>query len=194
MKDNYYNKYEAAIAGAFSNTVITDSSGKELSHEDGLANWCDIANQVNEAGGMIYFIGNGASATMASHMALDFTKNGGFRSLAFNDSAYLTAIGNDLSYENVFSLPIEKFGKVGDLLISISSSGNSPNILNGISSAQKLKMKVVTLSGMKPDNQSRQNGDLNVYDPAKTYGIVECTHQTLLHCWLDCLMNLKEWE
>jgi D-sedoheptulose 7-phosphate isomerase len=194
MKDNYYNKYAKAIDDALSQTVITDSVGKEFSHDEGLANWCDLCNGANEAGGMIYFIGNGASATMASHMALDFTKNGGFKSLAFNDSAYLTAIGNDLSYENVFSFPIEKFGREGDLLISISSSGNSPNILKGISAAQKQKMKVVTLSGMKPDNQSRCNGDLNVYVPAKTYGIVECTHQVLLHCWLDCLMNLKEGE
>ncbi len=194
MNDMYYNKYAKAIADALSQTVITDATGKEFSHDDGLAKWCDITNESNETGRMIYFIGNGASATMASHMALDFTKNGGFKSLAFNDSAYLTAIGNDLSYENVFSFPLEKFGKAGDLLIAISSSGNSPNILNGISSGQELKMKVVTLSGMNPDNQSRQKGDLNVYVPAKTYGIVECTHQVLLHCWLDCLMNLKEWE
>jgi D-sedoheptulose 7-phosphate isomerase len=86
------------------------------------------------------------------------------------------------------------FGEPGDLLATVSSSGNSPNVVNAIAAARKQGLKVITFSGMKPDNKSRRAGDLNFYVPASTYGIVECSHQVLLHAWLDCFMNVREWE
>ena len=131
---------------------------------------------------------------MASHMALDWSKRGGVRSLAFNDMAFLTALGNDLGYDEVFAQPVEWFGEEGDLLATISSSGNSPSVVKAIAAARKRGIKVVTFSGMNPDNKSRLAGDLNFYVPAWTYGIVECGHQILLHAWLDRYSNEREWE
>lgn len=127
-------------------------------------------------------------------MAADWTKNAAVKSLAYNDIAFLTAIGNDLGYDQVFAHPVGWFGDEGDLLVTISSSGNSPSILRAIEAARERKMKVVTFSGMKADNASRKLGDLNFYIPAWTYGIVECAHQILLHIWLDNFMNVCEWE
>ncbi len=188
---SYYSRYENAISASIGKSYFTTLQSETLEAEVGLMNWVALAGELQGSNSTFYFIGNGASATMASHMALDFTKNGGVNALAFNDSAFLTAISNDISYDSVFSLCIEKFGKANDLLIAISSSGNSQNILNGVEAARSKGMKTVTLSGMKPNNPLRQTGDLNVYVPAETYGIVECCHQVLLHCWLDRYMEIE---
>lgn len=137
------------------------------------------------SGGTMYFVGNGASATMASHMSADATKNGQLRAKTFNDQSLLTAISNDIDYKEVYALPIKRFGNKEDILVTISSSGNSPNIIRAIEEAHRIGMKVVTLSGMKENNGSREMGDLNFWIPADFYGVVESSHQTVLHSWLD---------
>lgn len=188
---SYYSTYETAITSSFANTQFRRHEKSQLSVDSGLEEWLKLTKGTQEKSGTIYFVGNGASATMASHMALDFTKNGGINALAFNDLAYLTAISNDISYDSVFAFPIQKFSKPEDLLIAISSSGGSPNIVEAAKAAREIGTKVVTLTGMKADNPVRQLGDLNVYVPAESYGIVECTHQILLHCWLDHFMGIE---
>ncbi len=187
----YFSKYETAISSYLGASEFTTSTEESIDSEGGLEMWYNFASDLKAADQTLYFIGNGASATMSSHMAVDFTKNGGIKSLAFNDSAFLTAISNDISNDAVFSLCIEKFATPGDLLVAISSSANSQNIVNGVNAANESGMRTVTLTGMKPDNHVRKLGDLNVYLPAETYGIVECCHQILLHCWLDRFMEIE---
>src|SRR6185295_3206162 len=109
------------------------------------------------------FVGNGGSAGICSHLAIDFSKNGGLRSLAFNDPSALTCLGNDLGYENVFAKQIDFHGRPGDLLIAISSSGRSPNILSAVAKARERECSVVTLSGFGDDNGLRRTGDVNFY-------------------------------
>src|SRR4029077_10841183 len=104
-------------------------------------------------------------------------KNAGVNAQAYNDVAFLTAIGNDLGYDQLFAQPLAWFGKKGALLATISRPGNSPNVLKAIAVARDKGMRVITFSGMKPDNGSRRAGDLNFYVPAWTYGAVECSHQ-----------------
>lgn len=169
--------------------TVTSDKGDVLDHDTGLSRWCDWTRNVKREAKTMFFIGNGASAMMASHMAVDSSKNGGVRSLAFNDAALLTAVSNDISYDKSFAFPLKRFADNGDLLITISSSGNSPNVIEAITVAREIGLQVVTLSGMKPQNRSRQLGDLNFYIPAATYGLVESCHQTLLHCWLDKFME-----
>jgi D-sedoheptulose 7-phosphate isomerase len=82
-------------------------------------------------------------------------------------------------------MPIKRFADTGDVLITVSSSGNSPNVIKAIEAAKELGLYAITLSGMKHDNQSRKRGDLNFYVPADTYGVVESSHQVLPHYWLD---------
>ena len=139
----------------------------------------DLTLKVQENENTMYLIGNGASATMASHMAADFSKNCECRSMAFNDIALMTAISNDISYEQCFATPLFRFAKKDDLLVTISSSGNSSNIINAIKTARELDLGVVTLSGLSSDNISRKLGDLNFYLPAQTYGLVESCHTSL---------------
>ncbi len=191
---SYYAQYIESIDRSLKGLVVTDASGRVHDSEAGMEQWVALTERARERRGRHYFAGNGASAMMASHMSVDSTKNGGLPSHAFNDVAYLTAIGNDFGYDEVFSFPLEQYGGVDDLLITISSSGNSPNVVRALESARKLGMARVTLSGMKPDNASRKLGILNFYIPARTYGIVECSHQVVLHCWLDKVMNIREWE
>lgn len=182
------------MVDALRSVQATGATGETLPVERALELLCEWTASLRDAEGTLHFAGNGASANMASHMAVDWTKNAGVRAFAYNDVAFLTAISNDIGYDQVFAGPMEWYARQGDLLATISSSGNSPNVLRAIETARRKGCRIVTLSGMQPENASRRLGDLNVYVPALTYGIVECTHQVLLHAWLDQFMNTREWE
>jgi D-sedoheptulose 7-phosphate isomerase len=182
------------MAQSLASVLLSDLKGETLETEAGFQLLCQWTTTVRDARRTIHFVGNGASACMASHLAVDWTKNAGVRDRVYNDVALLTAIGNDLGYDQVFAQPIQWFGEEGDLLVTISSSGNSPNVIHAISDARGKGIRVVTFSGMKPDNMSRQSDDLNFYAQSWTYGMVECSHQVLLHAWLDRFMEVAEWK
>ena len=116
-------------------------------------------------------------------------KNGGIRSLAFNDSSALTCLGNDLGYENVFAKQLDFHARAGDLLIAISSSGKSPNILAGVAAARAHDCGIVTLSGFSEENALRRTGDVNFYVKSSAYGFVEIAHLSLCHAILDIDMG-----
>ncbi len=124
-------------------------------------------------------------------MATDWMKNGGFHALSLIDGAVLTCLANDLGYDQVFSKQIEMHANSGDLLIAISSSGNSHNILNAVAAARRLDAAVVTLSGFQPDNKLRQLGDINFYVPNRSYGFVEIAHLAICHAALDLAMGWR---
>jgi D-sedoheptulose 7-phosphate isomerase len=132
-----------------------------------------------------FFVGNGGSAAIASHMAADWMKNGNMKAMCFNDGAALTCLGNDLGYERTFSVPVHRFGTSGDVLFAISSSGQSQNIIEAASTARKLNMCVVTLTGFKASNPVRLIGSFNFYVPSNKYGVVEISHLAILHSLLD---------
>jgi D-sedoheptulose 7-phosphate isomerase len=146
---------------------------------------------MHERGNRLFFIGNGGSAGICSHLAVDFSKNGGMRALALNDSSMLTCIGNDYGYEHVFEKQIEWQARSGDIVIAISSSGRSANILNGVKAARAQGSAVYTLSGFGADNPLRKTGDVNFYLADLSYGIVEIGHLTILHMVLDLEMGWR---
>ena len=185
----YFQSYVKSLEQSLQQTVVTDISGKTLRTEKGYDIWCRWTSGAKRTNSSIFFIGNGASAAMASHMSADATKNGGLKAMSFNNECLLTAISNDIAYEDVFRLQLERYAQEGDLLITISSSGNSANIIKAIQSAKNKKLRVLTLSGMNENNQSRTVGDLNFFVPHNYYGIVESAHQAILHCWLDKYMD-----
>lgn len=185
MTASYYKAYVQKLQESLNAVEVTDTQGRQVGQEKGLDLWIEHTRSAHRSGASFYFIGNGASATMASHMASDSCKTTGLRATAFNDPALLTAVSNDISYEESFAHPLRVFGKANDILITISSSGGSKNVLAAIRVAREKKMRVITLSGMRADNPSRSLGDLNFYVPALTYGHVESAHQAILHCWLD---------
>ena len=181
--------YRRTFAAALDGLAAGAPDGAPIGLSDALDRWVEITREVHAAGRAIYFAGNGASAMMASHMAADACKNGGLRALAFNDVAMVTATGNDVGFDQLFSLPLNRLATRGDLLITISSSGNSPNILRGLDTAHAMGVRAVTLSGKSPDNRSRRMGELNFYVPAQRYGWVESAHQLILHYWFDQYLN-----
>jgi D-sedoheptulose 7-phosphate isomerase len=148
------------------------------------------ARAVHAAGNKVIFVGNGGSAAIASHMATDYSKNGGVRSLALNDSSMLTCLGNDLGYDRVFAKQIELHARAGDLVFAISSSGRSPNILNAAAAAANAGCSIITLSGFTPDNPLRTKGEVNFYIGSDRYGFVEIGHLTICHAILDYLCGL----
>lgn len=145
--------------------------------------------EVKAAKGRVFFIGNGASAAIASHMAADFLKAGGMAAQCFNDGALTTCLANDLGYENVFSTPISAHARPGDLLVAISSSGESENILRGVDAADRAGCYVVTLSGRKPANRLRNRGNVSFYVPSDHYGTVEVCHHAICHAILDLVID-----
>jgi D-sedoheptulose 7-phosphate isomerase len=133
----------------------------------------------------LMFIGNGASASISSHMSLDYWKTAAIRTMVFNDFSQLTALSNDVSYDAVFSEAVKFFGESGDILVGISSSGNSVNILKAMDVAKEKNIFCITLSGMSRENTLRTLGDINIYFPGKTYGHIESAHAIILHYILD---------
>jgi len=165
-----------------------DRAGNETDSDSAFAQWKNRTVQARENRKTVYLIGNGASASMASHFATDLAKNGHVRTEVFTDLSLMTAVANDVSYESVFSEPLRWQMTEGDMLVAISSSGNSPNVLAGCEAAASLGGFVVTLSAMKPDNALRALGELNFYVPAETYGAAETCHAAILHFWMDQML------
>ncbi len=148
-----------------------------------------VFHSIREAGNSLYFIGNGGSAGIAMHMTADFLKNGRMRTVSMYNPATLTCLGNDFGIEFIFSKQLELLAWPDDLLVAISSSGNSPNILHAIETAKEKGCKVITLTGFREDNKARQMGDFNVYVPSMEYGIVESVHNIILQEVVDILME-----
>ncbi|MBL6989647.1 MAG: SIS domain-containing protein [Bacteriovoracaceae bacterium] len=155
--------------------------------------WCEIVlerlvsacNDQKRA----FFIGNGASCSMASHFAVDFTKNGGLSSYSLNDGALLTCFANDYSFETAYEEMLKKWMQKGDVLIAISSSGNSANIVNAAKFAKQQfeASSVISFSGMSKNNKLLHIGELGLYIDDNRYGIVESAHSFFLHMILDYL-------
>jgi len=183
--DDYFGTLAALIRKA----EATDAAARPLLLEAAFDEVRQAAHAAHDAGNKIVFIGNGGSAGIASHLAIDFSKNGSLRALAFNDPSALTCLGNDLGYENVFAKQLDFHARPGDLLIAISSSGRSPNILAAVKMARARGCRVVTFSGFDPGNDLRRTGDVNFYVRSHEYGFVEVAHLALCHAVLDLDMG-----
>ena len=181
--------YVDVLSSVLRSATATDAHGKEVALDFAVEWSVGAARRVTDQGGKIIFAGNGGSAGIASHMATDYSKNGGLRAWAMNDGSMLTCLANDYGYEHVFSKQIEFHGRPGDMLVAISSSGRSANILGAVTAARKLGCTVLTLSGFKPDNPLRKAGDMNVYLDSAAYGYVEIGHLVLCHAILDYSME-----
>jgi D-sedoheptulose 7-phosphate isomerase len=183
--------YADTLANRVSNTQVTDELGRVISIDSAIQQLGKLGRQTHAAGNKIIFIGNGGSSAICSHMAIDYSKNGGMRALAFNDAAFLTCLGNDFGYDSVFTKQLECHGRPSDLLVAISSSGQSSNILKAVAQAKAQDLTVVTLSGFKASNPLRLLGGLNFYLADDNYGFVELGHLTLLHAALDMAMGWR---
>ncbi len=185
IAQDYYNDFQRF----FNSITVADNNKNKKPFYEGIELVCDLILKNKNIANKLIFIGNGASASISSHMAIDFSKNAGIRAIAFNDSALLTCISNDYGYKHVFEKPIEIFADKGDILFAISSSGNSENILAGVRAARVKGCNVITLSGFNSDNPLSLMGDFNFYVPAQDYGPVEVIHHSICHCILHTIMK-----
>ncbi len=157
--------------------------------EDALAQAVALARQAKKDRKTVFFIGNGGSAAIASHMAADWLKNGGMRAMCFNDGALLTCLANDMGYDRVFCAPLARMANPGDLLFAISSSGKSKSITHAASIAAGFAISTVTLSGFAADNPLSGMGDVNFHVASVEYGVVEVAHHAICHQILDMVMH-----
>jgi D-sedoheptulose 7-phosphate isomerase len=178
-------QYFADLASVIAGVEITDAAGQSLSREAGCERVQAVAHAAHDRGNKIMLIGNGGSAAIASHLATDFARTVGLRAQSLNDPAILTCLGNDFGYDSVFAKQMEFHAREGDLLIAISSSGRSQNILSAVAGARAGRCGVVTFSGFAPDNALRRSGDVNYYVASSAYGFVEIAHLALCHAIID---------
>ena len=133
----------------------------------------------------IIILGNGGSNAISCHIAEDYTKMIGKRTLCFGDSSRMSCYANDYGWENAYQMFLEHFADEDTLVILISSSGESANIINCANYCVDKKLKMITLSGHKPENKLREigtfNGNLSFWVDSTDYGIVEITHEAILH-------------
>jgi D-sedoheptulose 7-phosphate isomerase len=173
------------IASNLQRLTATDGDGKPFEIEAAFALWTDWTVQIRAQKRTVFLIGNGASASMASHVAADLAKNAHVRTEVFTDLALITAIANDLSFQEIFSEPLKRRLVPGDMVVAISSSGQSPNILQAAQTTRQLGGKVVTLSAMNPENPLRRLGGLNLFISGQSYSMAETCHAAILHYWID---------
>ena len=139
----------------------------------------------------VILVGNGGSAAMASHVSVDLTKMCKIRAVNFNEADLLTCFSNDYGYENWVQKALSSYADKGDLLICISSSGESKNIINGAKFAKKIGCKVVTLTGFNKKNKVKKIGHVNLWLESKNYNIIEMTHHTWLLSIVDFIAKAK---
>jgi D-sedoheptulose 7-phosphate isomerase len=137
--------------------------------------------------GRIIIAGNGGSASIAAHVCVDFAKELSIKAVNFNETNLITCFANDFGYENWLKKALEIYIKKNDLLILISSSGNSRNIINAAKYANKKKIKLVTFSGFSKDNKLKKLGLLNLWCNSSSYNFVEMTHYIWLVSVVDFL-------
>jgi D-sedoheptulose 7-phosphate isomerase len=143
-----------------------------------------LKNLVTNTTGTITILGNGGSNAIASHIAEDYTKALKKISTSFSDGPRLTCYANDYGYENAFKQFVSEFSDKNGLVILISSSGNSKNILNCAQYCVDNQLKFIILTGFESNNKLRNYSDkaeLDFWVDSKDYGIVECAHEIILH-------------
>ena len=175
---SFFNDYFSGLAGLF-NSVDPDD----------LLAATDLIDASSARGGKIVLVGNGGSAAIASHTAVDLTNAAGRRALTFHDPGLITCLANDYGYSQWVAKALDSYANEGDAAILISSSGQSENILNGAERASKIGLSVLTLSGFRASNPLRSMGDVNLWADSSTYNSVEITHQVWLLAIIDCLIE-----
>ena len=144
-------------------------------------------------GGRVVFIGNGGSAGIASHLAIDLSKNASLPAVCFSDASMMSCLANDYGFEEWLAHALRLNARAGDCLVAISSSGRSKNILNAVAKARAMNLDVITLSGMSPDNPLRELGDVNYWVDSRSYNIVETAHQFWMMAVIDLIIGRAEY-
>jgi len=185
-------RYFQSIFDLLATTQVTGRQAAEILLNDGGDRAAQMISSLLATSNKAIVIGNGGSAALASHTHNDLCKTVGVPAQVFTEAPILTALTNDNGYDTAFEYQMNLFAKPGDLVIAISSSGRSENILRASQVSRKHGCHLITLTGFYPDNPLRKLGDLNFYVPAEDYGFVESAHAVLLHFFTDQAVIIKK--
>ena len=154
----------------------------------------DVMVSVQKSKNKIMIFGNGGSAAIASHVSVDLTKNANIRCTNYNEADLITCFANDYGYERWIEKAIDFYADQNDVLILISSSGKSKNMINACKSARNKKIsKIITFTGHDKDNPLSKLGDINFWINSKAYNFVENTHQIWLLAICDLIIGKREY-
>lgn len=166
----------------FSNLI---SSGVNNFDQEAVLEAIDQINSVIRAEGKIMLAGNGGSASIAAHVAVDFVKAAEIRAITFNEANLITCFANDYGYESWIEKCINFYGETKDLVILISSSGRSPNMINAAKACRALAIPLITLTGFSKENPLAELGDINLWVNSNSYNVIEMVH----HIWLLAIVE-----
>ncbi|MCB1134729.1 MAG: SIS domain-containing protein [Chlamydiia bacterium] len=179
------NNYLRELNHSLERCLVTDQFEQPIPVDEAVARSLELLHRVRAQDGKAMIVGNGGSAAIASHMQNDLCKCDGMRAMVFSETPLLTAWTNDVGYEVAYERQLLLWAEPRDILIAISSSGQSQNIVRTATTAQQEGVPVITLSGFSPKNTLRQIGDLNFFVPSMSYGMVELSHSILCHFLTD---------
>ena len=181
MQERTVNDYLNKLSELTLQALVTDSAGMTISLEEGAEKAVRMLIDLRAGSRKVMLGGNGGSAAIVSHVQNDLSEAAGVRAMVFTEQPLLTALANDEGYVSVFEWPIVLWAEPGDLLITVSSSGRSENIVRALAAAREKDCGIITLSGFDTDNSSRQMGNVNFYVPSHVYAYVETAHTALAH-------------
>ena len=175
-----FNEYKNSI-----NSILSNITDKQLDKS------INIIDQIAKRKGKVYIVGNGGSASIASHVSVDFAKIARIKSSTFNNSNLITCFANDYGYENWVTEAIKAYSSNKDMFILISSSGNSKNIVNAAKFCKKKSINCITLSGFKKNNPLSKLGKVNFHIESNQYNFIEMSHHIILVYLVDIFAKNK---
>ena len=167
------------------------SSVLEKISEKDLNNSMQLIKNTIKKNGKVYLVGNGGSASIASHVSVDFAKIARIPSSTFNNSNLITCFANDYGHDNWVVEALKAYTSNKDLIILISSSGTSKNIVNAAKYCKKNSFKLITFSGFKKNNPLSKLGDINFHIKSNQYNFIEMSHHILLVYLVDVFAKNK---
>ncbi|MDE4134774.1 SIS domain-containing protein [Phaeobacter sp. QD34_3] len=173
-----------SFAGDYFATLAHATQVSDLSALDKVA---ALLSETIAAGNFIYICGNGGSAGIANHSLCDFLKcvrtdtdlAPRFMSLSAHTEMN-SALANDISYDEVFAYQLQSMARPGDLVWTVSSSGDSQNVVRALEVAKKTGLKSISFTGFS-GGRSKDLADVNVHVNAQNYGVVEDIHMAFIH-------------
>lgn len=171
---NFLNQYSSQILSLIDN------------QEKNFTKVCNLIKKIKK-NEKIIVCGNGGSSSIASHVAVDISKTLKINATTFADDNLITCFANDYGYEQWTSEALKIYSNDKDLIILISSSGRSKNIVNAAKFAKKQGNPLITLSGFKDNNPLRKVGDINIWLNSNSYNHIEMAHHIFLVAVIDYL-------
>jgi D-sedoheptulose 7-phosphate isomerase len=177
--EDYFSRYKRAL-------LDTDVRPQLLAFRD-------LCFSIRQNNAKLMFAGNGASASTASHAAVDFTKQAKVCSTAFNDHNLITALSNDYGYDRWVAEAIKSYAKPGDGVVLISASGNSPNIVRAAEAAAERRLPMITFTGFYKHNAVNRYDGIHFWIDSRAYNIIENVHSIWIATVVDLLMGQAEY-